>query len=978
VDWSSLLARAKDECPVGLWAKGAALARGEAVRGEESKPGEWTFRVQSPGHDVAPTVSLYPEDEEWDCDCDGPFDPCEHVAACLVALGQSGGDPGRLFAAGGGGRTVRHLLEGSVEGLKVRRLLVAETGEPEELFEPLSERMKQPASGERLVPSHADIAADRVLGRRPEEPLSFERGIDLLAALVGAPDVVLAGRSVETSREPLFPEARVVDADGGGVDLLIEPDPAVDEVVAPGVLRRGSTLHPFGARDRFGERWERLPFRHHFDPGGYGELVGTVLPELERWIAVDIRTNRLPGRAASLKPWIRFELDLVDGGVDALPLLVYGDPPTGRVDGGRLVHLGGDLPVRDQAAEQRLLLRLREQLNLIPGRRVQFAPADAARFLSQVEEFDDGRPADNVVTEPLLVRRARLEARLVATEDGFDLRFEVADCDDDVPAVAEARQVLEAWRSGLGAVPLSDGGFASVPEDWLAAHGDLVADLLAARAAGDGNLPRAALPVLAELCEAMEAPPPPSFDKLRNLLGSVPEAVAPPADFRGALRAYQGEGIGWLQRLRAAGLGGVLADDMGLGKTVQALCVFESPTLVVCPRSVIHNWVNEIRRFRPGLSIGLYHGPSRRLGDEDVTLTTYATLRNDIEVLEDRVWDTVVLDEAQAIKNPDSQAARAAFRLRPTFALTLSGTPIENRPSELWSQMHFANRGLLGGRTDFENRYEKPLLAGDETAAARLRRRIAPFLLRRLKRDVARDLPPRTDAVMICELDEHERAIYDSVRAAARSDIVRRLSGSDGTPNVFAALEALLRLRQAACHPGLLPGRQAEGSSKVEALGEALEDVVADGHKALVFSQWTGLLDLVEPALASRSIEFTRLDGSTLDREAVVADFQRDDGPPVLLISLKAGGTGLNLTAADHVFLLDPWWNPAVEDQAADRAHRIGQERPVTVYRLVAKDTVEERVLDLQERKRHIAAAAIADGPAGGALTADDILELLE
>ena len=290
--------------------------------------------------------------------------------------------------------------------------------------------------------------------------------------------------------------------------------------------------------------------------------------------------------------------------------------------------------------------------------------------------------------------------------------------------------------------------------------------------------------------------------------------------------------------------------------------------------------------------------------------------------------------------------------------------------------MHFVNRGLLGGRRDFAERYEKPILAGDGAVTKRLRSRLRPFLLRRLKREVATELPPRTESVLYCELDDEERTLYDSVRLSSRADVVKKLG--EGS-NVMAALEALLRLRQAACHRGLLPGREAATSSKVEALCEALEDAVADGHKALVFSQWTSMLDLVEPHLASRSIPHARLDGSTRDRGAVVDGFQDPDGPPVLLISLTAGGTGLNLTAADHVFLLDPWWNPAVEEQAADRAHRIGQDRPVMVYRLVAKDTVEERVLDLQKRKKQIAETALSgEALVAGGVTRDEILALLE
>jgi SNF2 family DNA or RNA helicase len=306
--------------------------------------------------------------------------------------------------------------------------------------------------------------------------------------------------------------------------------------------------------------------------------------------------------------------------------------------------------------------------------------------------------------------------------------------------------------------------------------------------------------------------------------------------------------------------------------------------------------------------------------------------------------------------------------------VALSGTPVENRLEELWSLCHFTNPGLLGGRSDFRDRYESPIGGGDASASSRLRARLRPIVLRRLKREVVPELPPRTDVTLYCELDEAERNIYDAVRAAAQHEVLSQLAAGG---NLLAVLELLLRLRQAACHPALIPGQRANSSSKVERLLEALEEAVADDHKALVFSQWTSLLDLVEPHLVEAAIPFLRLDGSTRDRAGVVAEFQSNEGPPVMLVSLKAGGTGLNLTRADHVFLLDPWWNPKVEDQAADRAHRIGQDRPVMVYRMVAKDTVEEAILGLQERKRAIADQALGEADQASSLTREDLLMLL-
>jgi SNF2 family DNA or RNA helicase len=427
--------------------------------------------------------------------------------------------------------------------------------------------------------------------------------------------------------------------------------------------------------------------------------------------------------------------------------------------------------------------------------------------------------------------------------------------------------------------------------------------------------------------------------------------------------------------MREAGLGALLADDMGLGKTLQSLSVIRGRTLVVAPTSVLFNWVEELQKFRPGLEVCVYHGPRRTLDDKaDVVVTTYALLRLDSALLAREHFAMVIIDEAHTIKNPDSQVARAAYALRADFRIALTGTPVENRLDELWSLFHFLNPGLLGSRDDFQDRYGRPIEEGRAEAASALRDRIRPLMLRRLKADVAPELPPRTEMVERCELTRDERVVYDTVRAAVVSTVVEQLEESN---NVLAALEALLRLRQAACHAGLVPGQAAASSSKIELLLEMLDEALAEGHKALVFSQWTSLLDLVEPHLQGANMRHLRLDGATRDRQGVVTAFQDPAGPNVLLISLKAGGTGLNLTEADHVFLLDPWWNPAVEDQAADRAHRIGQTRPVMVHRLIAQDTVEEGILKLQQKKRAIAAAALGEGSQAASITREDLLALL-
>ena len=833
--------------------------------------------------------------------------------------------------------------------------------------------------GSELVVDQHDLAIDRIAGGRARLVVPAHRLADLLGALESAVDVKLDGRTVKSAREPVTPRATVEDAPGGDVILRIDRDPRVTLVVAPGVALLGDTLHPLAMMERTGPSLEKLPLSRQVAPGELGELVTSVLPELSRSMPVDIRTKRLPRAGGRLPPRIALSLSQEGHTLSVLPTIVYGDPPQARVDAGKLVHLSGPVPARDEAGERALVQRLRDELHLLPGRRVDYDGSEAIRFAERLKGFDaslDGAGAAAVFG------RRPLVPRLTIRGDAFDLTFEspedgatAEDGEAAAPRTAPAAAVLRAWQDGLGLVPLDGGGFAPLPESWLAEHGARLADLLAARRE-DGEVAPFALPVLKELCEALDHPPPPGLARLAPLFADfegLPEAELP-ADLTAELRPYQRHGVRWLAFLRSAGLGAVLADDMGLGKTLQALCAVRGRTLIVCPRSVVFNWVDEAKRFRPGLRVAVYHGPTRELEPEaDLTITTYALLRLDAELLATISWDTIVLDEAQSIKNPDSQVARAAYGLRGAFRMSLSGTPVENRLDELWSQLHFTNPGLLGGRRDFQERYTSPIASGDHDAAARLERRIHPFVLRRLKRVVAPELPPRTDAVLHVELDETERAVYDTVRAATKKELVARLQAG---ASVIAALEALLRLRQAACHPALVPGQEAASSAKVERLLYALEGAASEGHKALVFSQWTSLLDLIEPHLRAEGIDFVRLDGSTRDRAGVVSAFQAAGGPPVMLLSLKAGGTGLNLTAADHVFLMDPWWNPAVEEQAADRTHRIGQDRPVLVYRLVAKDTVEERILALQEQKRALANLALGEAARG--LTREDLLALLD
>lgn len=981
-----LYASIQQACRPPVWSQGVKLVRADAVNGTINSRGELVFRVRVPVLAIDPTVVLYLEDEDWECDCHSKDPVCSHVAAAVIALKQARDAGQDLPQSKKRGAHLSYRFTRSQRGLRLTRHIVDAKGQETLLRRPLMTLVTQRAEDLPLSPSQDDLAVDRLLGAPNSLPISFELMPRLLMLMSGMEQVTLDGDVIEVSGDRVFPRA-VVESDGDGVRVVISASPEIDEVLGQGVVRCGQRLQAIEELKLCGLSLAKLPIVQRYEQHQLGEFVSSILPDLQQRFPVQVRSRRLPKLSKGEPPRLVLDSKHKGATMTVTPLLVYGDPPRARIDLGRMTYLQGAVPQRDLVAEKRLVDRLRDELNMVTGRPVTFEGRDVAVFSKRLQDWSVDALDDS---QKPFHDASQLAPRLRADADHFDLWFELPGEGEDPDfgdepmespefsgrRFADAATVLGAWREGLDLAPLQGGGWAPVPSAWLEANGHLVQDLLAARDE-DKKLARVALPNLGALCSNLDLPAPPEFSKLRPLLQGfehIPETPLP-SDLQAELRPYQRTGINWLAFLKQAEMGAVLADDMGLGKTLQALAVLSKPSLVVCPTSVLPNWANEVARFRPGLKVHTYHGPQRQLDPEaDITLTTYALLRLDIDQLSGQRWDTVVLDESQAIKNPDSQVARAAFSLRGDFMLSLSGTPIENRLDELWSQFHYCNRGLLGGRRDFQRRYAQAVDAGEPGAAERLRSRIRPFLLRRLKSVVAPELPPRTDAVLSCFLSDTERLVYDTVRAATQTEVLKQLNSGGG---IMAALEALLRLRQACCHPSLVPGQNAEISSKIETLLEALDSVIANGHKALVFSQWTSFMDLIEPHLRGAGINFLRLDGSSRDRGQIVKDFQADDGPPVLLVSLKAGGTGLNLTAADHVFIMDPWWNPAVEDQAADRTHRIGQDKPVFVYRLVVNDSVEERILALQNKKRAIADAALGGADQARGLTRDDLMALL-
>ena len=476
-----------------------------------------------------------------------------------------------------------------------------------------------------------------------------------------------------------------------------------------------------------------------------------------------------------------------------------------------------------------------------------------------------------------------------------------------------------------------------------------------------------------------------------------PLETSVPPELLTLLRDYQKTGVQWLLDRAASGHGGILADEMGLGKTLQSLSLIaalrrqwpERPALVVCPKSLTANWQAEAARFTPDLRCVVLEGPRRKnqfkdLAQVDLVITSYQLLARDLAHHQTIEWGPVILDEAGFIRNPDTQAAQAARALPARARFALTGTPIENGIRDLWSLLEFAVPGYLGPRREFAERYQTPLAAGGQTALmARLRRRLAPWILRRLKQEVARDLPSKIEKIQPCALSPTQQELYASLLREGAAKVIDAENAQQVGQARMHLLTALLRLRQTCCDPRLLPldlppQPATELSGKIEALAELLEEIRDGGHSVIIFSAFASMLRLLEETVRASDLDYCLLDGQTRDRAAQVDAFQNNPAKRVFLISLKAGGYGLNLTKADTVIHFDPWWNPAVEAQATDRAHRIGQDRPVTVYKLIATGTIEEKILRLQEKKRGLMDAALDDeAPLMEGLTDDDLRSLL-
>jgi|GEM_PF-402374 len=545
-------------------------------------------------------------------------------------------------------------------------------------------------------------------------------------------------------------------------------------------------------------------------------------------------------------------------------------------------------------------------------------------------------------------------------------------------------------------VKLTDGSLGELPQNWV----DQLKKL--ERISGEpgekkeSKIPRIAASVLDDVGrEADHYESNPDLEEYARRIRSFEqiEEIDPPKGFKGDLRAYQSAGLSWMNFLNSYGFGGILADDMGLGKTIQVLSLLKRvsesedrslSTLVIAPRSVLQNWKAEAGKFVPDLKVDIHHGTERaekkdELPDCDILLTTYATMRNDIDILSAKEFDYAILDESHTVRNPESKTFRALRKINAKNRLCMTGTPVQNTTMDLWSQFEFLNPGLLGNKSSFRTRWVKPVEEKNDTLAEELlHKMVSPFILRRTKGQVATDLPPLTSTLVECPMETVQQTLYEKYRKTYY-ELVNKTLDTDGLQKArFTVLEGLLRLRQICCSPRLIDGETAP-SAKITRFMELASELISEGHRALVFSQFVGFLKQIENEVKQAGWSYEYLDGQTNDRQERVDRFQEDESKKLFLISLKAGGEGLNLTGADYVFIMDPWWNPAAERQAMDRTHRIGQKESVFVYRFMTPGSVEEKILRLQDRKRELAEKlVVAESGIFKELEKEDLIALFE
>jgi SNF2 family DNA or RNA helicase len=952
---------------------------------------EWVIHVAKEGQTVSPRVRLWPLDLDWQCDCGEKEDPCVHVVAAIQAQKQGlwkEKDAGTHLGIQHAGEVNYHFVRRG-DALELERRISfgqEETPLPESLAGYIAGMQSGRYSIKKMAATKTDFAIDHLLKDVRGSTRDSRLLAQVLPLIKKCRGVFLDGNPILIGDDSVWQPRLVVLNRGTRYRMSwFQENLRGEEIFSNGCFIQNGSLYMGERNLGHGSNACRAWVERDLMASEFYNFMCLHYDSLSEQIPIQFDNFEAP-RWLNEEPRILFRTEIMNDYLHVYCELAYGEPLLARGFGNQWELVSEkEWPRRDLGKEQAIIRKLQQILHLPLGRLVKLKGDDGARCQQSIEKFNDefnSRFSKSLksLTSSVSIKKSVDEippwGLSWSNQGNESWSVDVVYNGDDASSSSSQRwtyeHVQKQVQEGREYIFCDNSdSWVPLPRQWLSSHSAALTALIETR--DDKRLSSDEKAFVASgVAEELGLELSPHIRKLRDeAMGSLDNfEVSLPTDLVAKLRPYQEEGVRWLQWRQKRKLGALLADDMGLGKTLQALCTFGQRSLVVAPTSLLQTWREQIQRFRPGLNVSVYHGSQRRWSSTgNVVITSYHLLRQELAQFTQEKWETIVLDEAQYIKNIHSQIAQSVHQLSADFRIALSGTPVENHWGELWSLFQFINPGLLGAYDTFQERM-------NSQGARFLQARVKPFVLRREKRVVAKELPQKTESILRVELSEEERHLYEAIQGATREEIMRQM---DSGGNVISLLEAILRLRQVCCHGGLVPGHDSiVTSTKVQALSDHLETIIEEGHKALVFSQWTGYLDRIAQHLSSLGLKYLRLDGSTRDRQKVVDEFQNEGRSQILLISLKAGGVGLNLTAADHVFIMDPWWNPAVELQAADRAHRLGQENPVFVYKFIAVDTIEERILLLQEQKRQLAYWVLDGTSTAQSLTREDILALLD
>ncbi|MDD9951672.1 MAG: DEAD/DEAH box helicase [Zetaproteobacteria bacterium] len=972
----AFLALLRDGADTSTWSKGVGLAREHCVQKKQS-----VYHVTDPKNCVTYQAELHLQEEDWNCSCHSDEDPCAHVIASAIAehhqkfaTTESTPQSDRLFT------NIEYRFHHSQHGVWLERYWRDHEGtKTQQILGSIgsytSGRKKLPFPGTISV-DQADWEVDQLLKNTttaqetPLDPLTLSKAIPLLSQ---TSHLSWQGRAVQLHEERKFECLKIRDY-GPGIIIQIVPHPQLEQEICDGACWMGGKLT--GYRKLPPKSVGLSPASLHSKGQHLGRedalsYISKWLKKIREYTEVDYAGKNLPQLyTVAVRPGIYVEMLHGEKSFRLTPCITYGNPAIARVHNNRLIPLHQRIPHRNTRAEENIPKRWN---NLFPNWPFK-EPRDFSTreilqhrhdfFRPQMVLLGSGLSSIESLRHPTELQ----DPQLIFHENGCRLAGKASSSSALTTCEFELTESLQGWDATRGLLSMPNGKWAKLPAIWLERYRPILEEMLERK-------PNASTRKALQYTYALQEN---TLDKQTRttftLNGYDNYSPQVPQQLQAKLRPYQKEGVLWLQKLQHFQLGGLLADDMGLGKTLQACSTLTHQSLVVVPRSLIQNWAHEIEKFRPDLNTYIYHGHTRNLETfqkipNAVLLTSYQTLRADIQHFSDQAFAAVILDEAQTIKNRTSLVHQAVLQLQAKFKLALTGTPVENSPEDLVNIFRFIIPGLHLTSPITQSGAPKEELNS-------MRRKIEPFILRRTKDKVAQDLPEKIEQNILCELSEKEQHLYAALSLSTQQQIYQS-QGQAGQMKIF---ELLLRLRQAACHPRLLPGSfTANGhtSTKIEILLDMLQANLAHGQKSLIFSQWTTFLDLIGTQLQERNILYRRIDGSTKDRGNEVDQFQSDPQVSCMLLSLKAAGTGLNLTAAENVYIMDPWWNPAAENQAADRAHRIGQDKTVMVTRFIAKGTVEEKMVQLAEQKRYLASALTNNTAEAAKLNKEDLLSVL-